>query len=260
MEKRIEKLTVDHAIQKGHQLLTRPVIILLFVGFGLTFASGLGFKKVWLYPTGILSTFVLMILWWSFMVNRWKLWAFERCRNVHELKRRAINEKLILPDKSRLKWTAYSTKQQRMKWESLEKKFELEDIPEAIADDGSIPHETEIYYSKVSMIVLWAIAIGFSGFSLNLLMKGELLGGLLLIGSVFLVYQAYQKAQLKGTYLLLNSKGIKILDRPLIRWEAIQFAEATLKGTGKSRQWYLVIDFEQKNIVQESRIELEIND
>jgi hypothetical protein len=34
------------------------------------------------------------------MITKWRLWAFENVRNVHELKERAVQAKLIWPDHS----------------------------------------------------------------------------------------------------------------------------------------------------------------
>jgi hypothetical protein len=49
------------------------------------------------------------------MITKWRVWAFENVRNVHELKKRAIQEKLISADSSIFEKTEIRTERQEIK-------------------------------------------------------------------------------------------------------------------------------------------------
>lgn len=66
-------------------------------------------------------------------------------RNVHELKKRAIQEKLIWNDGSIFEKTEIRNTENKRKLKQLEKKFEQEDESK---EDYSLPPKMEIYYSK----------------------------------------------------------------------------------------------------------------
>jgi hypothetical protein len=53
---------------------------------------------VWLVVSGLAAGFVIAWLWWSVMVPRWRLWAYERVDDIAKLKRVAVAVGLIWPD------------------------------------------------------------------------------------------------------------------------------------------------------------------
>lgn len=94
-----EFVSVDEAISKGHKVVNFPVMAINAGVVALTVY--LGVQKlipIWGYFIGLILGFVLSWLWWSFKIAKWRVWAFENVRNVHELKKRAIQERLIWPD------------------------------------------------------------------------------------------------------------------------------------------------------------------
>lgn len=96
-----ETVTVDEAISKGKRMINYPGFSIMLIILGLCFY--LGIEKIWpfwIVPVGFVLAFVVAWLYWSIMITKWRLWAFNNVRNVHELKRRAIQEKLIWPDHS----------------------------------------------------------------------------------------------------------------------------------------------------------------
>lgn len=97
-------VTVDEAISKGHRMVNYPVFIIIIGVIGLTIYLVL--QKIiptWCFPVGFILAFGFAWLMWSIMITKWRLWAFDNVRNVHELKKRAIQEKLIWADNSILK-------------------------------------------------------------------------------------------------------------------------------------------------------------
>src|SRR5688572_28161200 len=96
-----ETVSVDQAIAKGHRMVNYPVLIIMFGTLGLCLY--LEIQKIfpfWIIPVGFGLAFGLAWLWWSIMITKWRLWAFDNVRNVHELKKRAVREKLIWADNS----------------------------------------------------------------------------------------------------------------------------------------------------------------
>jgi hypothetical protein len=57
-----------------------------------------GASVVWLVAGLIALGFVLGWVWWSVMVPRWRLWAYERVGDIAELKRWAVAAGITWPD------------------------------------------------------------------------------------------------------------------------------------------------------------------
>jgi hypothetical protein len=147
-----ESVSIDKALQRGHEMLSYPVWIIMFGCLGICFYLGIkGILSKWIIPIGFVLAFVLGWLYWSFMVTRWRLWAFENVRNVHELKKRAVLEKLIWPDNSIFEKTEIRTSSQKFKWDLLKNKFSIDDV---FIEDLSIPNETLVFYSKDKSLFL----------------------------------------------------------------------------------------------------------
>lgn len=140
------ELSVDEAIKKGKRMVNYPVmaisLLLLAICFYFGYTETL---PAWIFPAGFGFAFLSGWIWWSFMITKWRLWAFENVRNVHELKKRAIQEKLIWPDSSIFEKTEIRSAAEKEKWAILQDKFKKEDY---FDEDHSLSRETVIYYSK----------------------------------------------------------------------------------------------------------------
>ncbi|MFN0203348.1 MAG: hypothetical protein ACKVTZ_17610, partial [Bacteroidia bacterium] len=122
-----ESVSVDEAIAKGHRMVNHPIAIIAFVIIVTYFFA---YQQItdrfppWGIAVGFLPTIVLVVLlawlYWSIMITKWRLWAFENVRNVHELKKRAIQEKLIWPEDSVFNKTEIRSAADVQKWDSLQ--------------------------------------------------------------------------------------------------------------------------------------------
>lgn len=189
-----ETVTVDQAIAKGHRMVNYPVFIIMFGTIGLCFY--LGTQKIlpfWIVPVGFGLGFGLAWLWWSVMITKWRLWAFENVRNVHELKKRAVQEKLIWADNSIFEKTEIRNSTNKEKWSSLQHKFEKED---EFQDNLTIPNETIIYYSKGGNFLEMIVMLGCLGVGIYLLLKTDnyILGSILSIVGAYFGYKEYKEA------------------------------------------------------------------
>ena len=92
----IENVSVDEALNKGRWKLVYLPMIVLFSCVGLSFyIKSQEILDGWIIAVGFIVGFLLSWLVWSYFVVDWKVWAFENVRNVHELQRKAIEQRLI---------------------------------------------------------------------------------------------------------------------------------------------------------------------
>lgn len=225
-----------------------PVFAIMIVGLGLTiYFSTLKFNGLFLGLFGVL-TFVFMWLWWSIQITRWKILAFGHVRNVHELKRKAIEQQLIWNDSSWFNKTEIWSQEQKQKWLKIEKKFQVEDEIEPIYDDGIIPKETIIRISGTLKWLYIAMIIGCLILAYVEIKNGELFLALLLIGisifgSIFLLPKAIDRTP----QIILSNDGIKTKEANIVSWNNVKKANIVLQGRGKRAKWYLDLDYKSKD-------------
>lgn len=170
------EVSVDKAILRGHLMVNVPVIVCLLGIPALSFyLKYKGVFPLWVAISSLFVGFLLAWLIWSVMITRWRIWAFENVRNVHELKRRAIKEKLIWDDNNVFEKTEIRSKYQQERIEKLNTKFEKEDI---YKEDYSLPKKTSIYFSKP----IGAFQLSFSAF--------------LLIAGIYFIFFSKEKYQI----------------------------------------------------------------
>lgn len=237
-----ETITVDEAISKGHRMVNYPVFIIMFgtIGLGIYLVS----QKIlpfWVTPVGFVLGFGLAWLWWSIMITKWRLWAFENVRNVHELKKRAVQEKLIWSDNSIFEKTEIRSATDKEKWTLLQDKFRQEDL---FQDDFTIPNETIIYYSKGKNLVEMVIMLGCLAVGIYMLLKTDsyIWGSILSIVGAYFGFKEFKEATNTEPQIILNDKGIKTISTEFCEWTQIHNEEAISEGTGKHIHYYLVYD------------------
>jgi hypothetical protein len=238
-----ETVTVDKAISKGHWMVNLPVFIIMIGTIGLCLYLGTqNILPPWIYPVGFGLGFGLAWLWWSVMITKWRLWAFENVRNVHELKKRAINENLIWPDNSFFEKTELRGARDKEKWSLLKRKFKIEDL---FKDDISVPNETKIFYSKGLNFFEMIMMIGCIGFGIYLIIKFDsyFFGTLLSIFGAYFGYKEFKEATNTEPQIILNEKGIKTISTRFYEWEEIKNEEVISQGSGRYIRYYLVYNY-----------------
>jgi hypothetical protein len=253
-----ENITVSEAISKGKMKLVYLPMFILFSSIGLGFyLQYMQIFEGWIIAITVVAGFVLSWLAWSYFVVEWKIWAFENVRNVHELKRKAIEQKLIWNDDSWFNKTQIIRYDQKQKLKLLERKFLEKDV---YKDDLNIPKETFIHYSKASLIFGIVIGLafvigGFYFFETNDQIIVVLLFGAL--GSYFFI-SSLLKLFSKSPRIILSSEGILLHKKELMKWEYITNEITEIRSSGKHTNYYLV--FYYKNKQQEMQIDdLEID-
>jgi hypothetical protein len=237
-----ETVTVDEAISKGNKMVNYPAMLIMFGTIGLTFY--LGTQKIiptWGFLVGFVLAFIFAWLWWSIMITKWRLWAFENVRNVHELKKRAIQEKLIWADNSIFEKTEIRNATDKEKLNSLNNKFKQDDL---FQDDLTVENETVIYYSKGKNLVEMAIMLGCLGFGIYLLLKTDsyIIGSIITIVGTYFGYKEYKEATNTEPQIIINDKGIKTISTDFFSWNDIENEEVISQASGKHTHNYLTYD------------------
>ncbi|WP_314242998.1 hypothetical protein [Empedobacter tilapiae] len=238
-----ETVTVDEAISKGHRMITYPVMVIMFGTIGITLY--LGSQKLipaWGFLLGFILAFVFAWLWWSFMITKWRLWAFDNVRNVHELNKRAIQEKLIWSNNSIFGKTEIRTTKEVEKLNTLSNKFNQEDF---FQDDLTVADETIIYYSKSKNFVEMAIMLGCLGVGIYSILIGKsyIVGSILSIIGVFFGYKKYKDATNTEPQIIINERGIKTRSTDFYSWNEIENEDVISKGSGKNIRYYLIYNY-----------------
>jgi hypothetical protein len=177
----ITEISVSEALLKGKRTVHYPAIVILLLLAILSII--LSFQKsipIWLPIVCLLLAFILPFIYWFVMITKWRLWAFDNVRNVHELKRRAISEGLIGEDGSIYEKLEIRSKEDKKKWSDILERFKNKDV---FIDDFSIANETIIYYSKNQ--IYFYIAFGLIAIATGMylyLIKNDLKKGIVLLG------------------------------------------------------------------------------
>lgn len=230
-------------------------ILIIFLGMLfpmlalLIFLSVKDLVPIWFLPIIFFAGLLLIILacWvlWSVRITDWKLWAFENVRNVHELEKRAIQERIIYEPNNSFSKTEFWTNEKKAKWEIIKEKFKQEDI---FIDDLTVPSETLIFYSKskskgeITLVIFFLLV----GIVLSIVADNYFaayLVGVFAIFGVYIVYTRYQRTTNIEPQIIINEKGIETISTPFQDWNVIKNEEAIMERDGKHSKSYLIFDF-----------------
>lgn len=213
-------VTVNEALKKGRaKLVHLPTMII--VG---TISLGLLLFYLEIIPGWSISiTFIVGFLsgWlvWSYLVNKWKIWAFENVRNVHELEQKVIEEKLIWQSGSWFEKTEFKSEEQKLKLKLLERKFLEKDI---FTDDTTVPEETIIYYSTITLIT--KLSIYLSSLSAITYYFFESIWMIIISSAIgfYLIYDLTKKLRDKKPQIIINTQGIQLKNKKLVPWNKVR--------------------------------------
>ncbi|PXY41397.1 hypothetical protein DMB65_08325 [Flavobacterium cheongpyeongense] len=243
-----EQISVDKAIKRGHLIVNVPVFIAIIGCPALAlYLSEQNLIPGWGIGIAFLIGFVLAWLIWSFMITKWRVWAFENVRNVHELKKRAIQEKLIWNDGNIFEKTEIRNTDDKRKLKDLEKKFEQED---EYREDYSLPPKIEIHFSKAYIYFELGISVLIIGVGIYLFTIGEkkqyILGAIMAVIGIYSTIKQYRKAFNNKPQIIIDSKGIQTKNVEFRDWSNIELEEVVQEGYGKSSKSYLIYFYDEE--------------
>ncbi len=237
-----ETVSVDEAIKKGIWTVNVPSMAIMYgLWILLAYLGWAALIPIWLIVIGTILSLVFAWIYWSIAVTRWRLWAFENVRNVHELKKRAIKKKIIWKDNNIFESTELRTKSQKIQWEKLITKFNRSDV---FIEDYSIPQYTYIYYSRGQAIGL-AIIGGFLICSCIYLYYSSFdiwITAFLAACGIFMIYSGFNKNANRSPQIILSYDGIETADIPFYSWSQIRNEDTKFVHHGKSASTYFFYD------------------
>ena len=117
-------VTVEEALRKGHRMVTIPGYIILFTLIGTFIVLGefeiISNNQIIM---GLGISILIPWLFWSFMITKWRLWAFKNVENFDELNSKAIQQKLIWPKGNIFGKTEIRNKREKVKWNNIQKRM-----------------------------------------------------------------------------------------------------------------------------------------
>ena len=234
-----EQVSVEQALNKGHKRITYPEIA---IGFSVTaFGAFLYLAELapfWIFPSSFVLALILTHLYWSFVIIHWKLWAFENVRNVHELKARAIKERIMHADNSFLNRTEFSNRSQKEKWENLLLKFSKEDV---FVDDLNIPDETRIYFSKSALFfdALLTLACVAAGLYMIIKLDSLFIGVFFILLGIYVGIKDLRKMFIVAPQIIISNEGLGTTSAKFYKWEEIEKEDVLFNDTRRNRYYYL---------------------
>jgi len=233
-----EIVSVDDALKKGWRMVNIPCyIIILFVnGFSL-YLTIQKILPIYFNIIGFILSFLFSWLYWSIVITKWRLWAFENVSNVNELYERAIREKIISPKNSFFEKTEIRNKTEKLKWNNLQEKFKIQD---KFTDDLSIPNETIIYYSKFSLYTEIIIGIAMVLFGIYSLITKNYLGAIIFIPfGIYMIYKERNKIGNRNPQIIINKIGIEIYPKKISNWSSIKNIKVVYEESDDTKEFYL---------------------
>ena len=243
-----QEISVNKAIIRGHLIVNVPVFVCIIGIPALSFyLSNQNLIPKWGIGIGFVLGFVIAWLVWSFMITKWRIWAFENVRNVHELKKRAIQEKLIWNDGNIFEKTEIRTLEDKKELKKLEKKFDKEDV---YREDYSLPPKTIIKYSKSLGLFELIISILIIGVGIYFITKGTnksyVLGGIMGLIGIYSSIKELRKFLNNKPQIIIDKKGIETITAEFKNWSNIESEEVIQEGYGKSAKSYLTYWYDEE--------------
>jgi hypothetical protein len=98
-------------------MITYPKIIIISPPIGICFYLCVRFEYPdWIFVCSIPIGLILCWLYWSIIVTKRRLWAFDNVRNFHELQKKAISKGLIWSDGGFFERTEVRSSDEKAKW------------------------------------------------------------------------------------------------------------------------------------------------
>lgn len=232
-------ISVDQAISKGHQRISYPVFALFLSLLGVNIYLGKHHLiPDWMFAVTGPGMFLIVWLYWSISVPKWKLWAYSHVRNVHELNKRALQEELYKEEGSFIAKTEIWSHADKLQWEVLKDRFLDQD---EFIDDLTIPEESIIYYSKSKNIfeLLLMLIVSSAGIYLLVHEHKVLLGIIVLFSGLVMAYFEFREVTNTTPQIILNDRGIELNEIGFFSWRSISNEIVHKRGSAKNPSFVL---------------------
>jgi len=238
-----ETVSVDDALHRGIRNIVYPRTSLLI----LSITSPIFLRAADLIPQSYIFWGIplgLFVTWfyWAVASTKWKVWAYDSVRNVHELQKRAIKEGIITEEGSF--WDSISIKSadDKQKLYELQSKF---DVPDVFIDDLQVPAETQIFYSKRKSMfgLMMSLLLILGGTAMMIYTQGYP-GVFLIAFGGFLVFKEVQHFTSSQAQVIINAEGIETAKEPFRSWADICDEDVVTEQHGKSTTHNFVYSYD----------------
>ncbi|QKJ30808.1 hypothetical protein HQ865_13975 [Mucilaginibacter mali] len=234
-----ETVTVDEALAKGKMMISRPLMfiqVLILAGF-----IALNWQHHHMWATLALPVMFLSIaIYRSIAITRWRLWAFENVRNVHELKQRALKIGLLSPEGGFWEKLEWYSREDKQRLAIIAEKFKLDDL---VVPDHTTTNETRIYISRVSVLIGAVFLAVWFGLGIYFLVRGEWITVCFFFISGALIAFFSRKTFIdKSPQIIINDEGIKTAAAEFYTWEEI--GNETVEQIGEGRDAKVVLAYD----------------
>ena len=231
------QVSVDKALKKGRLILVLMFVISIVI---LTIALlTLGKYSIAVFLILFFSAMPIGALVAAYLLNKWKYWAFENVRNVHELKQRAIEDRLIT-EKDKFFTKIENSMQNDVDLWNIKQKFLQDDI---FTDDLSVAKETYVYHSRFLSVFFLLIAlfliVGLVFTQTNNFLYSGISAIIVVVVFVFINKEKWNRSE---PLILIDDKGIKTASTGFTEWKDIRNEKVNVVGLGKYTKFYLVYD------------------
>lgn len=232
-----QPVTVDFALRRGFLSITLPIILMnIAMAGGLLFLVESKSYGIWMIVGFFPTVFALTWIYWSFAITHWRIWAFAKVRNVHELERRAIKSKLIGPAGHWGERTEIRTASQKKKLEEIDSKFAQDDV---FTSDKAIPTETKVHVSKPAKIFLLALFGTILVFCCLYWTTQPIVASLFALLCLWMIYDSGKSLMTRGPRLILSETGITLENAEFYPWKTIWNEDVVSQGNSNaSLQFY----------------------
>lgn len=231
------QVSVDKALKKGRLILVLMFVISIVI---LTIALlTLGKYSIAVFLILFFSAMPIGALVAAYLLNKWKYWAFENVRNVHELKQRAIEDRLIT-EKDKFFTKIENSMQNDVDLWNIKQKFLQDDI---FTDDLSVAKETYVYHSRFLsvffLLIALFLAVGLVFTQTNNFLYSGISAIIVVVVFVFINKEKWNRSE---PLILIDDKGIKTASTGFTEWKDIRNEKVNVVGLGKYTKFYLVYD------------------
>jgi len=236
-------VTVNEALKKGNAMLNYAsgAIFFVFIGGGFVLSNLYPKFSAVMIVGGIVLGILLCLLYWCLQANKWKIWAYENVDNIHELKQRAIDSKLMYDDDSFWNKLIITSAADKQRLAALQDRFNQKDV---YTDDVTVPTETLIYFSKPASMFNMFLGLVMLGFGIYLYTNHSLVpAGFLGLFGAFLLYSGFKEYTNTKPQIILNANGIQTAKTELQDWKEITDERVYVESSGKSSTTYFTYDY-----------------
>jgi hypothetical protein len=238
-------ITVREAIKRGKRIIIYPSRLMIFLSILSSVYLAVVYDNLNILYVGIGLGAILPFAYKFVIITRWKIWAFENVRNVHQLRQKAYEEGLIF-SQDNSNFFEFRSAHQQNELEKLDQKFLQEDV---FQDDVLIPEEMIIHFSilkAVFSIIIWGSALCFGIYIYNRNAKAIVIIGL----TAYILFLKSKNLVNREPQILINNSGIQLENEKLISWREIKDERLVVEknyGRAKIRKKYLSFSTENSS-------------